>query len=254
MGKKWTPEQRQAASERAKAAIAAAKTESTEPVTETIETVTEAVAPAPATVTLTQEQFQMMLDKLSAREPVAPTGPSLGNNGQVIGVVERYPTNPNLYKNPIEELYDLPELKRFSVRENFVLKWSCSPTQYQTVAGVWYSEPRFELTLLRRQYDENGDELVKKDAQGKDYYPRIILGRVSFFEDPPANLIEAELAGVTPDDVNSSDFQDKMRMYRYKFWLIEKLMPKPPIGKSQRRSVEVIGGKAYEIDNSSVVI
>jgi hypothetical protein len=108
--------------------------------------------------------------------------------------------------------------------------------------------------LLRRQYDDDGKELVKQDAEGKDFYPRIILGRVSFFEDPPANLVEAELAGVTLEDVNSSDFQEKMRMYRYKFWLIEKLMPKPPIGKSARRQVQVIGGKAYEIDNSSVVL
>lgn len=216
-----------------------------------------------ATVTLTQEQFQMMLDRLSARpEPQAspaalqqafPTGqpPTLNAQGGVVGVIERFPIDPKKYDNPLDQLYDTPELRRFNLRDNYVLDWKVTPTKYQTAMGTWYIEPRFELTLKKKQWDEDGNELVKYDDKGKAFHPRIVIGRASFFEDPPANILEAEEAGVSLDDLDKPEFQDKMRMYRYRFWLLERIMPKRQTWTTSRVNEEVIGGKVYEIDEFS---
>lgn len=220
------------------------------------------MAPAQG-VTLTQEQFQMMLDRLAARpEPQAspeamqqafPGGqpPSLNSQGGVVGVVERFPIDPKHYQSPVEELYDLPELRRFGLRENYVIEWNVRPVKYQTAMGTWYIEPKFELILKKKQFDEDNNELIKYDTKGNPYYPRLILGRASFFEDPPANILEAEEAGVEIDDLDKPEFQEKMRMYRYKFWLMERLSPKKPQYTTNNRREEVIGGKVYEIDEYS---
>lgn len=221
----------------------------------------EPQAPMPA-VTLTNEQFQMMLQAFQSQEGTKKSSPAvvnqamqgtqLGPQGQVIGVVERFPIDPKYYKNPTEELYDMPEFSRHAMRYNFVLDWTCTPVKYQTAMGTWYMEPRFELTLKKKQLDEDGNELVKVDpATGKEFHPRIVLGRASFFEDPPANILEAEEAGVALEDLDKGEFQEKMRMYRYKFWLSEKLSPKRPVTTTNRKRMEVIGGKAYEIEEFS---
>lgn len=213
-------------------------------------------------VTLTQEQFQMMLDALANRqEPQASQetidktfdgqAPTLNTQGGVVGVIERFPVDAKHYVNPVEQLYDVPELRRFGLRENFVLDWAVRPVKYQTAMGTWYIEPRFELTLKKKQYDEDNNELVKFDGKGQPYHPRLVLGRASFFEDPPANIMEAEEAGVSIDDLDKPEFQEKMRMYRYKFWLMERLSPKKPQFTTSNRREEVIGGKAYEIDEYS---
>jgi hypothetical protein len=218
----------------------------------------------PQLVTLTQDQFQQMLDRIAARpetpasqeavQQAFPGGqaPTIDATGRVTGVIERYPIDPRFYKSPVEELYDTPELQRFNLRYNWVIEWGVTTTKYQTAMGTWYVEPRFELTLKKKQFDEDNNELIKVDDKGQAYHPRIVWGRASFFEDPPANLLEAELAGLTLDDVDTPEFNEKMRMYRYKFWLIERVSPKAPKFTTSNRREEVIGGKAYEIDNSSM--
>jgi hypothetical protein len=197
----------------------------------------------PATgVTLSMEQFQMMLEKFSSKESTAS---DRGN------VIERFSINPSHYKNPVEDLYDLPELRRFSMRENYIIEWSCTPTRYETADKTWYVEPRFELKLMKKQFDDDGNEVERIDNQGKKFYPRVVLGKASFFEDPPANIIEAELAGLTIDDLDSEEFQEKMRMYRYRFWIIERLNPRKIQASSSAIREEVIGGKVYEIQEYS---
>jgi hypothetical protein len=164
--------------------------------------------------------------------------------GQAIGVTEKHSINPNDYKDPTEALYNLPELRRFAFRENYVLRWTVTPTRYQTAFGTWFVEPRFELTLLRRRFDEEGVERPDK----------IIVGRASFFEDLPANLMEADLAGLSVDDVGTPDFSEKMKMYRYKLWLVENLTPKRPSSTKKKVKLEVIGGTAYEVEEGSEVV
>lgn len=220
------------------------------------------------TVTLSQDQFNTIMERLNkvegkeaSPEAVAqafptgvPSGSQLGPQGQVIGVVERYPVDQKHYQDPTDALYDAPELAQFALRHNYVIRWNVTPTKYQTAMGTWYIEPRFELILLRKQFDDEGNEIEKVNDQGQTYKPRIILGRASFFEDPPANLIEADQAGVVPGDLDAGVFNEKMRMYRYKFWLTEKLRPRGPKKTNTDTKLQVIAGKAYEIEEFSTPV
>lgn len=204
-------------------------------------------------VTLTQEQFQEMMNRISDLESQKPqpqaAAPYIGESGQAIGVKEKASVNPDDYRNPVEALYnffeDTPKYRRLGVRDNYEIRWSVNPTRYQTAFGTWFVEPRFELTLLRRRFDEDGNETPSK----------VIVGRSSFFEDLPANLLEAELAGLSVDDVGKPEFADKMRMYRYTTWLIEKIQPKRPGATStKKKKLEVIGGTAYEVEEGSELV
>jgi hypothetical protein len=206
-------------------------------------------------VIMTQDQFQEMMRRISELEaqkaeptltPQPQTNqPSMNESGQFIGVTEKHSINPKDYTNPIEELYDLPQLKRYALRENFLLRWGVTPTRYQTAFGTWFVEPRFELTLLRKRFDEE---------TGKERPDMIVMGRASFFEDLPANLLEAEQAGLSVDDVGTADFSNKMRMYRYTTWLEERLNPRRPSTTGNRKKLEVIGGSAYEVEEGNKVL
>ncbi len=197
-------------------------------------------------VTLTNEQFQQLLQAFQANQGVQL--PKSSSNE----VVERVSINPNAYNDPTEFLYDIPELKRFNLRENFVITYNFSTIKYQTAQGAWYIEPKFEVTLMRKQFDPvTGEELIKKKPDGTTYKPRVILGKVVFFEDTPANIEEAQLAGLTIDDIDKNDFAEKMRFWRMKEYIISRISPKPTITKTSRMREEVIGGKVYQIDEYS---
>lgn len=245
MGRLWTDEERLEASLKAKARQAA-KLAATLQDEELIEQIVpeEQVVVAPV-VTMSQEQFDHLLQRIedleSVKQPAQP-GVQLNAQGGVTGVIERYSVNPAHYKNPIEMLYDLPQLKRYAMRENYEIRWTVTPVKYQTASGTWFVEPKFELILLRRMFDDE-DPTIELGT-------KIVLGRAAFFEDPPANIIEAEQAGVSSDDLDSGEFQEKMRMYRYAFWLMERLNPRKPQSTKQDITQKVIGGKMYEMEVS----
>jgi hypothetical protein len=237
----------QAAKDRASAARNAKLKEAVTQDAPVAPTVTEQTAPVlPANaVVLTQEQFQEMLERIqkleTVREQVSQNvQPSIGTRGEVLGMIERFPIDPKHYQSPLDAIYDDPQFRRFALRDNYFLKWSVTPAKYQTAMGTWYVEPRFELELWKRDFNEDNEEFRK-----------ILLGRASFFEDPPANLLEAELAGLSINDVDTGEFGEKMRMFRYKFWVNEILQPKRPGSTSPKKKLQVIGGKAYEIEEFS---
>jgi hypothetical protein len=267
MPKKMSDEARKAASERMKAFHAAKKaakeaavaappaeepTAPVEPQTPQPEALPEDPTPTPETavpgVTLTNEQFEMLLNRFSGmgKEPDTTT--------PTVGIVERFPIRPDAYVNPVEMLYDIPKLRRFGLRENYVIDWKVSTTRYETRQGQWYMEPRFELTLKRKQFNEEGEEVVKHDKHGKPFHPRIVLGRASFFVDPPADMIEAELAGLADADLSDEELQERMFFWRYSMWIEERLMPKLPDFTTNAMKEEVIGGKAYEIEEYSMPV
>ena len=198
------------------------------------------------TVTLTNEQFQQLLQAFQANQGVQLPK---SNSSEI---VERVSINPNAYNDPTEFLYNIPELKRFNLRENFVIKYNFSTIKYQTAQGAWYIEPNFEVQLMRKQFDPvTGEELIKKKPDGTTYKPRIILGKAIFFEDAPANIEEAQLAGLSVDDIDKDDFAEKMRFWRMKEYIISRVNPRPVITKTSRMREEVIGGKVYQIDEYS---
>ncbi len=211
------------------------------------------VAQSTQGVTLSNEQFQQLLQAFQANSNKGQI--NIGNQGQIKEVLEKASVNPALYVDPTDYLYDLPELKRFSMRENFVIEYKFSTIKYETAQGVWYVEPKFELTLKRKQFDpQTGEELVKKKPDGTEYKPRIVIGKALFFEDSPSNIEEATLAGLSYEDVESDTFAEKMRLWRFKNWLIERINPRPTITKTSNMREEVIGGKVYQIDEYSDIV
>lgn len=241
--KEWTEEERKAFGEKMKAAREA-KAPQDAPTFEPTQESTEQ-----PTVTLTQDQFQEMLSRIESlenqKQTTQPTQSTaqLNSQGAVVGVIERFPVDPMYYKSPVDGLYDLPDLKRYAMRENYEIRWQVTPTKYQTANGTWFVEPRFELTLLRRMFDEEDPTL--------ELPTKIVLGKASFFNDPPADILEASLAGVALEDLDKGEFQEKMRMYRYSFWLRERLNPRKPESTKAQSEQRVIGGKVYEIETST---
>jgi hypothetical protein len=201
--------------------------------------------PQPQMIGFTPEQFQMMLEAFGGKTQASED--SIKHEK----VNKPYPMEQSYYQNPVDTLYDLPELRRFSMRENFVIEWTVKPVKYQTAQGDWYMEPKFELTLKRKQLDENGEEVVYQYENGDKYYKRPILGRANFFNDPPADVMEAEQAGILVEDLEKPEIQERMRMFRYRLWLTERLSPRMPQANTHSIREEVIGGKVYQIDNSS---
>ena len=201
------------------------------------------------TITMTDSQFQQLLQAFQANQGVPLPKDTTSQ------ILEKISVNPNLYKDPTDFLYNIPELKRFNLRENFVIKYKFSTIKYQTAQGVWYIEPMFEITLMRKQFDSmTGEELVKKKPDGTTYKPRVILGRATFFEDAPANIEEAHLAGLSTDDIESESFAEKMRFWRMKMYIIERINPRPVITSTNRMREEVIAGKVYQIDEYSDIV
>lgn len=251
--KKWTPEERAAFGEKMRAAREAKLKEKVPTVSEvelpevpTEPTTAPELPPqvaAPA-VAMTAEQFEMLLQRFSSmgQEP---------KKVESVGIIERFPIRPENYKNPVEELMDSPKFRRFGMRDNFALDWVVTPTKYETKQGQWYTEPRFELTFKRKQLDDNGNEIVRHDKFGKAFHPRIVLGRASFFIDPPADMIEAELAGLDEAGLSDEELQDRMMFWRYHMWVEERLVPKQPEKTTNALKEEVIGGRAYQIEEFS---
>lgn len=227
--KEMTPEERQAWGEKMRKARDAAKKAKESMVSEPEVTTTETQGDV---ITLTKAQFDELLKQVNEAKTSAPVAAAHVD----AKVKELFPLSG--YLSPVEKLYDEPKFARFALRNNFEIRWEVKPIKYQTAQGEWFVEPRFELTLLRRQFDEEGKEAAQK----------IVLGRSSFFEDPAANLIEAEQAGLTEDDLQTPEGLEKIRYWRYIRWIDEKLNPRRVINQAPKSNLTVIGGKVYEVE------
>lgn len=207
-------------------------------------------APQPAmpAVALSSEQFEALLTRFAGMAKEEP------KKTEGVGIIERFPVHASSYKDPRDELYNLPRFQRFGMNYNYVIDWTVTAARYETKQGQWYMEPRFELTFKRKQLDDNGEEMVKFDANGKPYHPRIVLGRASFFIDPPADMIEAELAGLDDAGLSDEELRERMMFWRYAQWIEERLVPKMPEKTTQGLKEEVIGGKAYQIEDFSLPV
>lgn len=202
----------------------------------------QAAAPA---VAMTPEQFEALLSRFASmgQEP---------KKVESVGVIERFSVKAADYKSPVDEILDLPKFRRFGMRENYALDWTVTQARYETKQGQWYVEPRFELTFKRKQLDEEGNEVVRHDKFGKPFHPRIVLGRASFFIDPPADMVEAELAGLEDAGLSDEELRERMMFWRYQQWVEERLIPKMPEKTTNALKEEVIGGKAYQIEEYSM--
>jgi hypothetical protein len=226
-------EQKKAASERMKAMHAAKKAQKEPVETEQKEN-----------VTLTQEQFDALMNRLSTLEEsktkveATPEQSPTDQFGKPIGVIQKFSLDPAHYKDPRDKLFSIAELQRFAVKENYMLDWTVDQTIYETKYGTSMSEPKFQLVLYKKTFDDEG---LPTDR-------RIVINRATFFEDPAASIKEATALGIPFVNSNSSEFLEQMRFLRYKAWLMDIFNPPKRNATPSFKRMEVIGGQAYEVE------
>lgn len=201
------------------------------------------------TVTITQDQYQALMARLDAvdaakTETVRPSDNGFDQYGKPQGVIQRYSLDPAHYSSPLEQLYNLEELRRFGLKDNYEMTWDVDQTIYETKYGTSMADPKFTITLKKKMYDGAG-LLTDK---------RIIVQTGVFFEDPAASVKEAVALGLPIDKANTPEFLSQMRFLRYKQWLLDVFNPNPPTSTKARITPTVIDGKVYEIEDSSVVV
>lgn len=193
-------------------------------------------------VSMTQDQFNELmnrLNKLETEKATAPTPPSEGASitagGQIIGVKEKYPINKAMYAhvNPIERLFSEPKLSRFAPRENYNMYFSVQTTRYQNAQGIHMAEPRFELELRKKVLEDDG-------TQKGEY----VIGKYISHEDYDAAIDIAQSLGVEIDPNFGKEFIDEMRYQQFRTWVEEQFYQPKPIQQSNGgRKEMVVGGK-----------
>lgn len=251
--KEWTEEERKAFAEKMKASRQKKATPA------------EATSESPK-VELTQEQFQQLMERLNKLESnktetleVKNDNVRLDNLGKAIGVMHKYSVNPDDYEDPREKLMNLPQLERFGFRTNYFLKWDVEQTIYETKFGTSYAEPRFELRLYKRLFEDDGtptpdiDKATgqqRVDEQGRPQFKSYLVTKGFFFEDPAASLKEAAQMGLPVDNANSKEFLKQMREMRYKTWLME-VFQKPRTTSKPNKESMVIGSSVVTVESYS---
>lgn len=234
--KGWTPERRAAASAAAKARLASNKDQ--DKLNEQI-----ATAPPPSTdqdyAALTRQVKEALeeIQRLKANQ-VPTQQPQMGiQNGTLTGTHERYRVDRNYYPDPTERLSKEPRLQRFAFKDNYELKWEVQLSQYETADHIRTKEPRFNLKLIVKVYDDLTGELTNR---------RFVILQGIFHEDPDAAIYIANQNDITVDTDNERDFLNEMRYLRFRDWILEAFYPTPPPPSSNKKEV-VIGNKLVEV-------
>lgn len=194
-----------------------------------------------ATVEVPAELIERLLERL-ANEPGKPETVqvtdepgtlSVSQQGRTVGVLNKYPIDPDYYPSPVDFLMSLPTLSRFNLPENYELTWQVKGTQYETKWGTWIQEPRFVVTLYRKAFDDDGNPI-----EGRRY----LVKEGWFTED------EALARGIAADigiDINRIDVRgllNQVRMKRFQSWLEEIFKPRGSMIRPATRKETVIGG------------
>lgn len=223
-----TPEQRKAASERMKA-MHAAKKAAKENQTNEVPTAPE--LPTTNKVEIDEDKLNYILEELNRLKNQNPTPlqqAQLSGNG-VVGITEKYSTNKSSYADPRPRLFEEPEFQRFAIKDNYEITYDVLITRYQSAQGLWFTEPRFELELLRLDLDEEGNTkrklLVQKFVKHEDYDAAVDI---------------ANALGMQIDPSMSKEFTDEMRYQDIKMWLKEQFYPPKPIQQTNNGKTEAV--------------
>lgn len=247
MGRKWTPEQRKAASERAKKAIADQQTKTPETVDLPIADPTDPGMQAPDygdimkridEMQANQEMWKnIAMEALTRGNTAAPTGPQAGQAG-LTGTYEKYVIDPTHYPDPRKRLQSEPRLSRFAFSENYELEWEIGVSSYKTLDGVNTREPKFSIELIRIVMDEDTGEPTNR---------RYTICKAVFHEDPDAALVVARDNGVKVEEFEEAAFLNEMRYLRIRDWLLEAFYPPKPVQAKKNKRDAVIDGKLVEM-------
>lgn len=181
----------------------------------------------------TDKQLRELRSQLGQPQQQAP---QVGATG-LTGTFERYTTESSYYPDPTDRLSDEPRLSRFAFRDNYELSWEVQLSQYETIDHIRTKEPRFNLKLIVKVYDDETGELTNR---------RFVILQGIFHEDPDAALVIARENNIQVDEANERDFLNEMRYLRFRDWLLEAFFPTPPPPSTNKKEV-VIGNKLVEV-------
>lgn len=181
----------------------------------------------------------------------------LGAQG-IQGVVVKYPTDKSFYPDPTDELYDLPELKKRAMRENYILTFDVAEQVYEN-KGVTYSEPKFVLELWRFPNESEKEQIKKqlqKDGAAKldPEEVKIHLGTCVVHEDKTAAVSLAGKLGIEYTD--ERDLLNTVRFHRFRQWLVTNpmLVGHQPAAKSRTKKEMVIGNTVLQVEDSEELV
>jgi hypothetical protein len=223
MGRTWTDEQKKAFGEKMKKARL------------------EKTPKQEAQVTIPESQLNELLERMAKLEAQKqeqisyaqnePQRASISSTGQVIGIQEKYPINKALYLHldPRDRLFKEPQLKRFALRDNYSLYWDIFVSTYTTSSGVKMSEPRFELQIRQKEFDEDGNETG-------EYH----IGKHVSHEDYDAAVELALSLGMDVDPKMGVEFLDEMRYQSWKMFISELFYPPKTIKLTNTGKKEMV--------------
>lgn len=244
--KNMTPEERKAFGEKMKAARAAKQVEKIEQVTDiglqeqpTLPDVPIGVDPI---TTISQDDLNSMLSYIKELESAnwrksnqQTEGLQLNSGGGLVGTVEKFSTEATSYPDPVERLKTEDRLKRFAFVDNYDLDFNIKTISYTTIDGIRTKEPKFELNLIRKMYDDMG-ELTNG---------RYTVCRLIMHEDPDTAIQIAQDNGIVVESEDEKTFLDEMRYLRCRDWLLECFYP-APVKREENKREMVIDGKLVE--------
>jgi hypothetical protein len=265
MARKWTAEEKKAASEKAKARyqervreaednyinaaervkdVADQIKERREEVSEPTEdkVVEDLGSPDVAALAKMVQDLQKKLAEQEAKQPQTDLAAAIaalaGNQptGNKKATVDRYDTNLRLYPDIRSRLAAEPRLKRIAFDTNYELGWETAVKRYQTADGTWLKEPQFTLSLNQIVLDDDGEPTAR----------RIGKARMIFFEDPETAVVVAQRLGLPIDEDSSTDFLNEMRYMRAKDWLFECFWPPRSTDGQGNKTQMVIGGQVVD--------
>lgn len=165
---------------------------------------------------------------------------NLGNKGNLVGEVEKYSTDEKLYEDPTPRLRKEKRLQPLAFDYNYELDYSVAVTNYETKAGIFMREPKFNLTLNRIVLDDQGEQTNK----------RYIARKLIFHEDPQAAKAIARENGLSIESTDEAWFLNEMRYLRVRDWLFNIFWPKAA-DPASRILEEVIGGQIVQVFTKS---
>lgn len=199
----------------------------------------------------TQKTLELLLKGSQLNQPQPQQGMSVGNQGQLLGVVEKYLIDPANYPSPTERLAEEPRLSPLAFKFNYLLEYSVSISTYQTQSGVHMKEPKFHITLYRKVIDSQGRQVQAINPQnGKLEDKYYIARKLIFHEDPEAAMVIARDNGIEIDRSNERLFLNEMRYLRARDWLFDIFWPTPATTAGGIIE-ESIGGSIFQVVTKS---
>lgn len=166
----------------------------------------------------------------------------VGVNG-VTGQVFKYPVEPEYYPNPKERLYDVPFLKRFNLRDNYIITWGVEGVEYEK-NGVAFAEPRFICHLYRRIFDEDNE----------DTGTAALVSRTFLHEDRMVAIMTANKMGLSEQFEDERELMDEIRFIRVRDWLVALFTPYKFQQFKKKPRMMVIAGKQVEVHDTEQIL